>query len=49
MVILGGPPRAGWDDLRDDFLSLLREVLGLDFFHHALGSGSLFGGVGEDC
>jgi hypothetical protein len=48
MIILGVPPRAGWNDLRDDFLSLWREVLGLNFFRDAFGGGCLFGGMCED-
>ena len=49
MIILSVPPRAGWDDLRDDLLSLWREILCLDFFRYALGGGGLFRGVREDC
>ena len=49
MIILSVPPPAGWDNLRDDLLSLWREVLCLDFFRYALGGGGLFRRVGEDC
>lgn len=49
MIILGVPPRAGWNDFRDDLLSLWREILCLDFFRDAFGGGGLFGGVCEDC
>ena len=48
VIIFSVPPRAGWDDLRDDLLSLGREVLCLDFFRHALGGGGLFRRVCED-